>query len=169
MGEQKRYQPENNQQIKVGETEVPHRLLSADEKIQELQMIIQQQKDQIESGHPPLEKPREMPNAQLGEQLNIEKQKNDHLTKEKMVIGEILEGDILNVAANLAQELNQHQSDGYMRQLASSAFEVYHKINELTNSLNQSIHEMNDEPSFREELNQTETSQLSMIPESKQE
>ena len=53
-----------------------------------------------------------------------------------MVIGEILEGDILNVAANLAQELNQHQADGYMRQLASSAFEVYHKINELTNSLN---------------------------------
>lgn len=67
------------------------------------------------------------------------------MIREKQIVCEILEGDIMKVAGDVAQELHlSSQVDQKLRPVTSAAIEVYQKISELVNSLNQSIEEMNE-------------------------
>ncbi len=116
------------------ETEVPLRLLSAEEKIDELTtMVDNMQQDNITQKY------------SMADTSDKWKELATHLQKEKQVISEILEGDILKVAANVAEQLHQNENDYQLRGVTSSAIEVFQKISELINSLNQSIQESESE------------------------
>lgn len=144
-----RYAPYRDE-VTDGETEVPLRLLSGDEKINELNAIIYEMK---EKEHMPIVQPQSSGSEEIREALQMEEEKANHLQREKKVISEILQGDILNVAQTVAQQIHDLGQDPVLDTVKQSSVEVYQKISELINSVNQSIDDMNkvneSEASFR--------------------
>ena len=66
----------------------------------------------------------------------MEEEKANHLQREKKVISEILQGDILNVAQTLAQQIHDLGQDPVLDGVKQGSVEVYQKISELINSVN---------------------------------
>lgn len=140
----KRYAPYKESDIESGEAEVPLRLLSAEEKIDELQQIIEEQKRQ---GPAPSFSRQPSTSSSvvedLKEQLETETEKANHLQKEKKVISEILAFDILVDAKSVVQKLHQFGEDPQLSGIKNQSVEVFQKLSELINSVNQSIDDMN--------------------------
>jgi hypothetical protein len=100
-----------------GEHEVPLRMMNADEKIAELMSVIDELKQDQSRGIDSEEMrgrisdvvdrevSERLESSELGDlrvALQEQESRAHHLTKEKMVISEILQGDILNVAGQVA-------------------------------------------------------------------